>query len=455
MIRPIIFYIIFVLLIAQGRGSPESPESLAFVQDTDLNSRNQWPQWRGPLGTGVAPNGNPPVTWSEDRNIRWKRPIPGKGHSSPIIWGDRIFLTTAIALDEIRPPPPGLAPGAHDNLPSTHLQEFLLLALDRHDGTILWQRTLRREQPHEGAHVTGSWASNSAVTDGEHVFAFFGSRGLYCLDLHGELLWQEDFGDMQSRHGHGEGSSPALHGDTLLINWDHQGESFVVALDKKTGAQRWKVMRDEMTSWSTPIIVEHEGRHQVIISATKRVRAYDFVTGEVIWECKGLSRNVVATPVAEDGWVVVTCSYDHQAMLGIRLADARGDITQTDAIAWRLDRHTPYVPSPLLYDGMLFFLRHNEGVITCLNAKTGKPFFGPRRLHGIHSVYASPVGAAGRVYIVSRDGATAVMKRDAAFELMAINRLDDSFSASPAVVGDAIYLRGQRHLYCIEGDDEE
>ena len=137
------------------------------------------------------------------------------------------------------------------------------------------------------------------------------------------------------------------------------------------------------------------------------------------------------------------------------MKDARGDITQTDAIAWRLDRHTPYVPSPLLYDGMLFFLRHNEGVITCLNAKTGKPFFGPRRLHGIHSVYASPVGAAGRVYIVSRDGATAVMKRDAAFELMAINRLDDSFSASPAVVGDAIYLRGQRHLYCIEGDDEE
>ena len=421
----------------------------ALADEKGLDAQDQWPQWRGPLGTGVAPHGNPPVAWSEEKNVRWKIAIPGKGHSTPIIWGDRIFITTAVPYGDPVAHRDQHAPGAHDNVASMRRQKFVILAVNRRDGTIAWQRTLRSELPHEGTHVTGSWASNSAVTDGEYLFASFGSRGLYCLDMDGALLWQTDFGDMQTLHGHGEGSSPVLHGDTVITNWDHQGESFVVALDKRTGKQRWKVARDEITSWSTPLVVEYDGKAQVIISATQRVRAYDLANGNVIWECGGLSRNVVASPVAADGFVYVASSYDWQAMLAIRLAAAKGDITGTDAVVWARDRHTPYVPSPLLYGDMLCFLKHNQGFLTCVEAQTGKPRFGPVRLDGIQRVFASPVGAANRIYITSRNGMTVVIKRSPKLEVLARNQLEDSFSASPAVAGKELYLRGERNLYCI------
>ncbi|MFQ5490303.1 MAG: PQQ-binding-like beta-propeller repeat protein [Phycisphaerae bacterium] len=414
-----------------------------------LDADEQWAQWRGPLGTGVAPRGDPPVEWSEDKNVRWKVAIPGKGHSTPIIWGDRIFITTAEPFGEAVAPRGDQAPGAHNNVPPLRQQKFMVLAISRRNGATLWQKTVRTGRPHEGTHETGSWASNSPVTDGRHLFVSFGSQGLYCLDFEGALVWETDLGDMQTRHGHGEGSSPALYGDTLIVNWDDQGESFVTALDARNGKPRWKVARDEITSWSTPLVVEHEGKPQVIISATNRVRAYDLDNGSVIWECAGLSRNVVASPVAGDGLVFVANSYDWQAMLAIRLAGAKGDVTNTDSVVWTIDHDTPYVPSPLLYGDRLYFLRHLQGFLTCVTAETGKLLFGPQRLPGIANVFASPVGAADRVYIVSRNGAAVVIKAGLKFELLARNRLDDSFSASPAIVGGELYLRGEQSLYCI------
>src|SRR5207245_5705663 len=191
--------------------------------------QRDWPQWRGPLGTGVAPGGRPPVKWSENEHIRWKTALPGKGHSTPIVWGERIFLTTAIPYGEPVPPRLPARPGAHDNLSLTRHHEFAVLAVNRRDGAILWQRTVHKDLPHEAGHVTASLASASPVTDGERVYAFFGSYGLYCLDTDGKLLWQKTLGQMHSKHGHGEGSSPALHGDTLIVNWDHEEQSFVVA----------------------------------------------------------------------------------------------------------------------------------------------------------------------------------------------------------------------------------
>jgi outer membrane protein assembly factor BamB len=334
-------------------------------------------------------------------------------------------------------------------------QHLVVLAIDRRDGNVLWRRTVRSGLPHASVHESGTWASNSAVTDGEHVFASFGSGGIYCLDMDGEPVWQANLGEMQIKHGHGEGSSPALRGDTLIVNWDHQGESFVVALDKRTGKQRWKVARDEATSWSTPLIVEHDGRVQVIVSATRRVRSYDLASGEVIWECGGLSGNVVASPVAADGFVYVANSYETRAMLAIRLAGAKGDITGTDAVVWTRERDTPYVPSPVLYGDSLCFLKHYQNVLTCVTAKTGKPLFGPRRLTGLGDAYASPVGAGGRIYVVSRNGVTAVIENGGEFEQLASNRLDDSFSASPSIVGGELYLRGASHLYCIATETEE
>ncbi len=412
-------------------------------------AQDYWPQWRGPPGTGVAPNPRPPGGRSETKHIRWKKVLPGRGHSTPIIWGERIFLTTAIPYGEAVKPR-FTRPGAHDNLALTQPQEFAVLAVNRKDGKILWQQTVHKEVPHEAGHVTGSVASASPVTDGERVFAFFGSRGLYCLDTNGKLLWKKNLGEMHTKHGHGEGSSPALHGDTLIVNWDHEDQSFVVALDKGTGNQRWRVARAEDTSWATPIVVEHAGKAQVIVPGTNRIRSYDLASGAVIWECGGLSSNIVASPVAANGVVYAGSSYDTRALLAIRLDGAKGDITGTNQVVWSRRRGCPYVPSPLLYGDSLYTMQHYQGVISRLDAKTGEDQGGPFRLGPINNVYASPVGASGRIYVTSRDGVTQVMSHgDQKPQMLAVNRLDDSFGASAAIVGRELYLRGERYLYCI------
>ncbi len=409
-----------------------------------------WGQWRGPMATGVAPHADPPVEWGEEKNLRWKVEVPGLGHSSPVVWGDRVFITTAIPYGQAVPPVPDDLPGAHDNAPLTRHQEFAVLALARSDGRVLWKRSLRKELPHAGGHATGTFASASPTTDGEHLFAYFGSRGLYALDLDGELLWEKDLGDMTSKHGHGEGSSPVLHGDTLVVNWDHEDQSFVVALDKRTGEERWRTGRNEVTSWSSPIVVEVGGKHQVIVAGTDRVRGYDLATGEVIWECGGLSHNIVASPVAADGMVFLGSSYEKRAMLAIKLEGAEGDISGTENLVWMRRRSTPYVPSPLLYGEWLYFMNHYQGFLVRVRAQTGEEPVGPFRLGGMYDVYASPVGAAGRIYITGREGATLVIDHSVEPpKFLALNRLGDSFSASAAVVDGEIYLRGERYMYCI------
>lgn len=415
-------------------------------------SHDFWPQWRGPLGTGVAPRAQPPIEWSETKNVRWKTAIPGKGHSSPIVWGDRIYLTTAIPYGEAVKPR-FVRPGAHDNLAMTRRHEFVVMAVARSSGKILWQQTVHKDLPHEAGHVTASQASASPVTDGEHVFAMFGSRGLFCLDASGKLIWKKELGEMHTKHGHGEGSSPALHGDTLIVNWDHEEQSFLVALDKRTGKQLWRVGRAVDTSWSTPIVVEHVGKAQVIVAGTNRLRSYDLGDGTLLWECGGLSSNVVASPVAADGIVYSGSSYETRAMLAIKLAGAKGDITGTEQVLWSRRRATPYVPSPLLYGNSLYNLQHYQGVLVRLDTKTGEEQGGPFRLEEISNVYASPVAAAGRIYITSRDGVTVVLSHgDKAPRTLAVNRLDDSFSASAALAGRELYLRGERFLYSIAED---
>jgi outer membrane protein assembly factor BamB len=416
------------------------------VQDAQHN----WPHWRGPLATGVAPFADPPVEWDDKKNIRWKTAIPGRGHSTPIVWGDRIFLTTAIPQGEsVRPRLPE-RPGAHDNLMLTNHHEFVVLAVSRRDGSLLWQRSVHKELPHEAGHVTGSLASASPTTDGELVFASFGSRGLYCLDVNGKLLWERHLGEMHTKHGHGEGSSPVLHGNTLIVNWDHEEGSFLAAFDKRTGQPLWKVARAEDTSWATPIVVEHAGTVQVIVSGTNRIRGYDLASGAVLWECGGLSSNVVASPVAANGVVYAGSSYDTRALLAIRLEGAKGDITGTNQVLWTRHRGTPYVPSPLLYGDSLYTLMHYQGIVSRLNVKSGDDQGGPFRLAAISSVYASPVGAAGRIYVTSRDGVTVVMSHeDKIPKNLAVNRLDDTISASAALVGSELFLRGEKYLYCI------
>jgi outer membrane protein assembly factor BamB len=241
-----------------------------------------------------------------------------------------------------------------------------------------------------------------------------------------------------------------VHGDTLIVCWDHETGSFLYAFDKRTGKPLWKVPRDETTSWSTPLVVEHEGKPQIIVSATKRVRGYDLATGAQLWECAGLTDNVVSSPVYGHGMIFAGNSYYSQAMVAIRLAGAKGDISGTDRVAWKLNRLTPYVSSPLFYDDTLYFLRHNQNILSRLEPETGKPRGEPLRLDGIRDfIFASPVGAAGRIYVTARDGVTVVLRHDRANAVLAVNQLADAFSASPALAGKELYLRGERFLYCI------
>lgn len=409
-----------------------------------------WGHWRGPLANGVAPQANPPIQWSETNNVRWKIPIQGKAHASPIVFGDAVYVLSAVPVGEAQKPVFDDAPGVHDSVPVTHRHEFVALAINRKDGRVLWRKVLKEEWPHEGGHVTGSLASSSPVTDGERLYVFFGSRGLYCLDMKGDLKWSKDLGKMHTLHAHGEGSSPVLYGDSLIVCWDQEGDSFLYNFDKRTGKELWKVKRDEKTSWSTPLVVEHEAKPQIIVSATKRVRGYDLATGVQLWECAGLTDNVCSSPVYTDGVVITGNSYYSQAMLAIRLAGAKGDITDKTNVVWKLNRMTPYVSSPLLYDDTLYFLRHNQNILSRLEPLTGKPRGEPIRLDGITDfIFSSPVGAAGRIYVTGRDGVTVVLRHDRENATVAVNRLNDSFSASPALVDRELYLRGERFLYCI------
>lgn len=415
-----------------------------------------WPQWRGPLGSGEAPQARPPVEWSETKNVRWKVEVPGKGKSTPVVWDDLVIVTSAVpsakAL-EARPAP-AAAPGgrAHPEVaPAGSAFEFVVLAYGRKDGALRWKRTVREERPHEGTHKDGTYASGSALTDGKRVYAFFGSRGLYALDLAGKPLWEKDLGVQQTRLSFGEGSTPALHGDTLVVPWDHEGADFVVALDAATGRERWRRERDEPTNWTTPHIVAHGGRAQAVVGGTNKVLSYDLETGEPVWQAAGLTQNVIPTPVSADGVVYAMSGFRGSALRAIRLADAKGEITGPPALAWSYDKDTPYVPSPLLSKGGLYFLKSNSGILTLLDPATGALRF-TERLEAVPNVYASPVAADGRVYVVGREGTTVVLADAPKLQVLATNRLDDAFDASPALVDRELYLRGAKHLYRISAD---
>ena len=430
--------------------------SLFLAAENASGYENYWPYWRGPYMTGVSPDGDPAIEWSETKNVKWKIALPGKGHATPIIWSDQIFILSAIETDkEAKPVEQKESPQPGRGMPivkTAKIHKFVIFAINRHDGKMLWQRTVKEELPQEGTHEFGSWASNSPVTDGEHIYAYFGSRGLYCFDMQGNFKWERDFGQMSKRLNFGEGSSPVLYGNKIIVNWDHEGQSFIVALDKKTGKVIWKVDRDESTSWATPYVVENNGKLQVVTSATKLIRSYDLDTGKLVWECGGMTQNAIPSPFAADGILYVMSGFRGNALLAIRLADAKGNITDSDAIVWRHDKDTPYAPSALLLGNYLYFLRGNNGILSCFDARTGKEYYSGQRLEGMGNVFASLFGAKDRIYITGQKGTFYVVKHGPEFEILAKNNLDDNFNASPSIVGNTLYIRGYKNLYCIEED---
>lgn len=416
----------------------------------------QWSTWRGPKMSGVSSSGSPPLSWSETENIRWKVSIPGEGSGSPIIWNERVILLAAIdrGPDDILKAPEANATteGERDHVRSDvetlNRYDFVIQCLERDTGRSMWSTTLCSVVPHEGKHASHGYASYSPVTDGEHLWVSLGSRGLYCLNLNGDRIWSQPLIQMRTRNAFGEGSSVALAGDVVVVVMDHEGESHIRAFDKRTGEESWDRVRDEPTSWSTPLVIESHGRTQVVVNATNRIRCYDAVKGDLVWECGGQTMNVVPSPVAGHGLVYCASGRQGNALQAIELGQ-QGDLTGTDSIRWQVNRHTPYVPSPLRYGDRLYVYASNLPILSCYEAKTGKVIFETERIDSMHSVYASPVGAAGRIYLAGRQGVVAVIANHGHFELLASNRLDDGFDASPAIVGDSIFLRGRKHFYRI------
>ncbi len=424
----------FVLALTVGLTAPTIARAAA---------EDFWPQWRGPLGNGAAPQADPPLTWSETNNIKWKVAIPGEGDATPIVWGDRIFVLSAVAV--------GKEPAASGKEEASRgTFQFTVFCLDRASGKVRWQQVAREVSPHEGRQENNTFASASPVTDGKFVWAFFGSRGLHCYDLDGHHKWEKDFGLMKTRMGFGEGASPAISGDILVVYWDHEGDDdFIAAFDKKTGKELWRQPRNEPTGWSTPYIVEFNGQKQVVVNATGKVRSYDLATGKELWSCGGQTANAIPTPVSKGDVVYVTSGFRGAALQAIRLGRT-GDLTGTDAIVWTRNKSTPYVPSPLLAGDYLYLISGNEGMLSCFDAKAGEPYFERERLEAIRGVYASPVSAADRIYVLGREGVCVVLRKGPKPEVLAVNTLADSRSdASIAVVGKELFLRTAHNLYCI------
>jgi len=529
--------------------------ALALAGSIGANAEN-WPTWRGPAANGVAPGGNPPTEFSESKNVQWKTKVPGSGSSTPVIWGDQVFIMTAEKTGKKvaaaaggesrereqgterrqrpdverpegrgrgeqgsrggdrprpdgdrgsrggeRPRPDGgsfnreefikrfdkdgdgeLNDAERDAMRDELRQQFgggrggersprsgrssrgrggfgggskpteeyryVLMSLDRNTGKENWRRVAATQVPHEGHHRDHGYASGSPVTDGEHIIVSFGSRGLYCYDMKGKLQWKKDFGDMRMRNSFGEGTSPALHGDTVVLLWDHEGDSALYALDKKTGKLKWKTDRNEASGWCTPVVTIHDGVTQVIVNGSRAVRSYQLSDGKLLWQCSGQTSNAIPSVVVDENFAYAMSGFRGAHLAAIKLGGS-GDLTDSKSVSWTANRGTPYTPSPLLSNGRIWYLSGNNGVLSVRDTKSGKLLVEGERLDGVSGVYASPVSAGGRVYIAGRNGTVSVLKDSAKLEVLATNELDDKFDCSPAVVGNQMFLRGKEHLYCI------
>lgn len=414
---------------------------------TSTSPMSHWPQWRGPNLNGTA-SGDAPTQFSDTQNIKWKAAIPGRGFSTPVIWGDKLFLTTAVPTGKTSAAREGRHPNGGAGANQEH--RFVVLALDRQTGKVAWEQTAITTTPHEGYHrAYGSLASNSPVTDGKYLYAFFGSRGIYCYDLEGKLIWKKDLGvKLTMRNEFGEGTAPVLFEHALILNCDQEQNSFIVALDKTNGKELWRASRDEVSTWATPLGLEHAGRKQVVVAASGKVRSYDLKTGKVIWECAGLGLNAIPAPVQLGDVVYVMTGHRDPKLMALKLGK-EGDLTGTDAVLWSHTRGTSYTPSPVLHDGKFYALTDN-GMLSCFDAQTGKPYYHQQRLPKPYNFKSSPVAANGKLYLASEDSDVLVLKLGEKFEVLATNTLADQvFISSPIIVDGELFLRGQNQLFCI------
>jgi outer membrane protein assembly factor BamB len=419
---------------------------------------DNWPQFRGPGASGVAAGTDLPTHWGPSENIRWKVQVPGVAWSSPVVWGDRVFVTTAISDSPQESPKKGLYFGGDRPAPRQATYRWEVLCLNRDDGKLLWQRVAVERKPSTSIHIKNSYASETPVTDGERLYAYFGAAGLYAYDFDGELVWKKDLGSYKTRFGWGTASSPALDGDRLFVQNDNEEQSFLVAFDKRTGDELWRAERDEKSSWSTPFVWRNKKRTELVTCATKRVRSYDPATGKMLWELAGMSSICSPTPVASDELLYVSSGYvmDSKRPLFAIRAGASGDIsltgdqTSNEGVAWCQKLGGAYMPSPVLDGGQIYVL-YDRGFFASFDAKTGRPIYEKQRIEpGAGGFTASPWVYGGKLFCLNEDGDTFVIQAGREFKIVGKNSLDDQFMASPAMSGNILFLRGMSHLYSIE-----
>jgi outer membrane protein assembly factor BamB len=438
----------------------------ALISSTAL--AQNWPQFRGPHGDGVVTEAGHPDQWSPDERIAWKTAIPGVGWSQPVVWGGKVFVTTAVADNQQRPKPGDWTPG--DSLggfgalfgssfrkPPSNEYRWQVLCFDAATGKALWEQTAYTGQPKIAIHPNNSYATETPATDGERLFAYFGAMGVYCYDFSGKLLWTKDLGSFPTQMDWGTGSSPVVHGELVFIQCDNEKASFLVALDKKSGDEVWRVKRDEKSNWATPLIWKNAQRTELVVGGGSKMRSHEPATGKVLWEMAASGR-CSDSPVASDKLLYVDSGDRLTGQRGILAAikpGASGDISLTGSsassefVAWSAILPGHRVASPLVANDCLYLIEQQAGIIRCLDANTGKQHY-RQRLPGAAGLTASPWASGGKVFFLDQSGQTFVLDPGPQFNLLATNKLaDEMFWASPAIASDSLLLRGIDHLYCI------
>jgi outer membrane protein assembly factor BamB len=463
MARTVLIVFAGFLFVAVAAACGEPPVAAAGVSAANAAATasadpvSQWPQFRGPGSAGISRETGLPSAWSVTENVVWRTKIPGRGWSSPIVWGDRVFVTSAIQ-EEGQPESAkkGLYIGG-ERLAAGKKQRFVVYCLDAPSGKILWERTAGEKEPKHGHHIKNSFASETPVTDGQRVYAYFGPVGLVCFDFAGKELWSRSWGDFATRYNWGTAASPAIHGDRIYVVNDNEEASFLAAVDKRSGEQVWKIARDEKSNWSTPFVWQNDQRTEIVTTGSKRVRSYD-LDGHLLWELGGLSSITIPTPFAGHGLLYVTSGFiiDRKRPLFAVRPGASGDIslkpgeTQNASIAWCQRLGGPYNPSPLLYGDYVYVL-YDRGQLACFDARTGKENYKTQIDPKVQAFTSSPWAYDGKVFCLSEDGDTLVIEAGPKFKLLRRNNLGELCLATPVIAGRSLLIRTESQLVCIRG----
>lgn len=420
-----------------------------------------WPSFRGEHAAGVAEGQNLPERWNGETGlgVRWKTAVPGLAHSSPIIWRDRVFVTTAVSSRDKATFKPGLY-GAGDASDDRSVQRWRIYCLDKKTGRILWEQTAFEGAPREKRHIKSTYASSTPATDGRYVIAFFGSQGLYAYDMNGKFVWKKDLGVLNvgaydaPDYEWGTASSPIIHEDLVIVQCDTQGESFLLAADLKTGKTVWRTQRKELPSWGTPTIVRSAKRVELVTNGSNFIRGYNPKTGEELWWLGGSSKITAPTPIVADGLILVASGRRPEAPIFAIRAGSSGDLTlaageaTNKSVAWSKQQRGPYMPTLLHYRGLVYVL-NNNGVIDCYDLPTGKEIYRERIPHKGSGFSASPVAADGKIYLSSEDGEMFIVRAGSKFELLGSNPMGELLMATPALSEGSMYVRGQHHVFAI------